>query len=82
MDVEPKDMEPTDRERGSVFTAQALMQYYDLYEDYFGPPKKLIIPTSVLPHIKYSQLLSMSPFTATSTSSTTTKDEPPHLQGP
>ena len=49
MDVEPKDMEPTDRERGSVFTAQALMQYYDLYEDYFGPPKKLIIPTSVLP---------------------------------
>lgn len=49
MDVEPKDMEPMARERGSVLTAQALMQHYDLYEDYFGPPKKLIIPASVLP---------------------------------
>lgn len=55
MDVEPKDMEPVARERGSVFTAQALMQYYNLYEDYFGPPKKLINPPSVFPpHLQES----------------------------
>lgn len=54
VDVEPKDMEPMDRERGSVFTAQALMQYYDLYEDYFGPPKKLIIPSVLPPHLQES----------------------------